>query len=343
LQSKKSKKSLKDEATDKSDKKKIDHDLIRAKAEKAERATLDDYRCVVLGTGNPEICHIIPFSINDKEKSRVEFRKYLAVAATCIYYKKPELAGDPESIPEDVDAGDVDENLTDDDMDVDSNSMGGGLDDDEDMPTPMELWAIHCRKIFSSKIGVSDRSWNEISLNRQLHNWWSEGYFAFKPLGIDGKIIKGLSPNGVTAHYTRVKLQFHWMPRRKDIASTATPLDISENVRPQDFSDLFNKTYGDLETNKLNPVFAQDRQSSVSHCVQTGDIFYVKVEHRYAERMLSTFRIQWAAIKILSLAGGAESLDDVGDSPDYLDENLNWMGDVKRGMTASDLFKTWED
>ncbi|KAK0736724.1 hypothetical protein B0T21DRAFT_393348 [Apiosordaria backusii] len=33
-------------------------------------------------------------------------------------------------------------------------------------------------------------------------------------------------------------------------------------------SDLFNKTYGDLETNDLNPVFAQDRQSSVSHRVQ---------------------------------------------------------------------------
>ena len=102
MQSKKSKSSLKDKANDKSDKKKIDHDLIRAKAEKAERATLDDHRCVVLGTGNPEICHIIPLSVNDKEKSRVEFRKYLAVAATCIYYKKPELAGDPESIPEDV-------------------------------------------------------------------------------------------------------------------------------------------------------------------------------------------------------------------------------------------------
>ncbi|KAK5652361.1 hypothetical protein OQA88_10553 [Cercophora sp. LCS_1] len=67
-----------------------------------------------------------------------------------------------------------------------------------------------------------------------------------------------------------------------------------------------------------------------------------KVEYQYAERMLSAFRIQWAAIKILLLAGGAEPLDDVGDSPDYLDENLNWMGDVKRGMAASDLFKTWE-
>ncbi|KAK4195959.1 hypothetical protein QBC40DRAFT_300712 [Triangularia verruculosa] len=33
--------------------------------------------------------------------------------------------------------------------------------------------------------------------------------------------------------YTRIKLQFYWMPRRKDIASTATPLDISEKARPR--------------------------------------------------------------------------------------------------------------
>jgi len=58
--------------------------------------------------------------------------------------------------------------------------------------------------------------------------------------------------------------------------------------------------------------------------------------------MLSAFRIQWAAIRILSLAGGAEALDDVGDAPDYLDEKLRWMGEVKRGMTTEDLFKTWE-
>jgi len=46
------------------------------------------------------------------------------------------------------------------------------------------------------------------------------------------------------------------MPRRNDMNSIATPLDVSTNTRPQDFSDLYYKTYGDLETNELNPVFA---------------------------------------------------------------------------------------
>ncbi|KAK3323824.1 hypothetical protein B0T19DRAFT_463706 [Cercophora scortea] len=320
------KKSLKDEAREDSNKQKVVDDLITRV--RVDRAILDNHRCIVLGTENPEICHIVPFSVNDDDKSRAQFEKYLVMAATCIYSEKPELAADPESTPEDTDAADMAGNLTDDDITVDSPSTDGGLDDAEIELARLELWATLCRKVSSSKTGVSDRSWNEISLNKQLHDWWSKGYFAFKPLGIDGKIVKGLGPKGDTARYTQVKLQFHWMPRRDDIASTATPL---------------NKTYGDPEANGLNPVLSQDRESSVFHRVQTGDIFYVKVEHRYAERMLAAFRIKWAAINILSMAGGAESLDDVGDYPEYLDENLNWMGDVKRGTTVLDLMKEWDD
>ena len=133
-----------------------------------------------------------------------------------------------------------------------------------------------------------------------------------------------------------LKLQFHWMPRQNDLLR-----GISDDVSPQELSTTVGKTYGDLDlTDSLNPVFALDRRSSISHHVQTGDILYVKVEPRYAERMLAAFRIQWAVIKILAMAGGAESLDDVGDHPDYLDENLNWLGDS--GLTIPELFKEWD-
>jgi hypothetical protein len=42
--------------------------------------------------------------------------------------------------------------------------------------------------------------------------------------------------------------------------------------------------------------------------------------------MLTAFKLQWASIKIYSISGGAEALKDVGDHPDYLDENLEWIG-----------------
>jgi len=305
----------------------------RSRAEKEDRLLLDDNRCVVLGTGNPEVCHIIPYSVNDSEESRVKFNQYIAVGAQSLYYKTPELPRDTIYV-----AGSSD----DDEMDVDIDSTAEELSIDE--PNPADLWALYCRKRFAARVGASDKSWNEISLNSQLHAWWSEGYFAFKPLGIDGTIFDGVNAKGHPGKYTRVKLQFHWMPRRKDIGMKATTtLDASKEARPQDYTDLFNKTYGDPDTDGLNPVFAQDRRISVSHVIETGDIFYVKVESRYAERMLTAFRIQWASIRIFSLAGGAESLDDVGDHPDYLDENFEWMGYAKAGCTISDLMKQWDD
>jgi hypothetical protein len=42
--------------------------------------------------------------------------------------------------------------------------------------------------------------------------------------------------------------------------------------------------------------------------------------------MVTAFELQWASIKIYSIAGGAEALKDVGDHPDYLDEDLEWIG-----------------
>ncbi|KAK0614690.1 hypothetical protein B0T14DRAFT_570594 [Immersiella caudata] len=179
---------------------------------------LDNHRYIVLGTKNPDICHIIPLGVSDTEEFRVAFGKWLGAAAFYVYYEKPELVRDSDK----------------------------SQDDDKNKEW---LWALYCHETLS-EIGVNDRSWNQISLDKQLHNWWSECYFAFKPLGIGGEITQGLDPKGDTADYTRVKLQFHWMPHRKD--SGATPFDISKNARPEDFSDVYEKTYGELETNDLN-------------------------------------------------------------------------------------------
>ncbi|KAK0652832.1 hypothetical protein B0T16DRAFT_455178 [Cercophora newfieldiana] len=319
----------------------LERKATRDDYEKADREKLDNHRCVVLGTGSPDVCHIIPFSLNSSDESRANFEKYLAAAADCLFYRAPECVGDLESTSENMDS--VDENPSDDldnsdDIDVDS--------DEDDLPAQVDLFVNHCRKIFSKKKGVSDKSWNQICLNSQLGLWWAYGYFAFKPLGVDGEFTpemlempsKKAECKGV---YTRIKLQFHWMPRRKDMGEKAPPLTVTKSSRPEEFSSMFDKTYGDLDTDGSNPVFADDRRTSVSHEVETGNIFYVKVENRYANRMLAALRIQWAVIKILSIAGGVESLEDVGDHPDYLDENLDWLG--HRGTTLRELFKKWDD
>lgn len=156
-------------------------------------------------------------------------------------------------------------------------------------------------------------------MDAQLHKWWREGFFAFDPLSIDHDFIF----KDDTKTYTRIKLQFHWMPRRKDPDAKAPPLKISKLSQSREaLSAMLGKTYGDLDPN--NPIFAEDRQVSVCHHLRTGDIFYVKVEHRLADRMLTPFKLQWAVIKIYAVAGGVESLRDVGEHLAFLGPDLEW-------------------
>ncbi|KAK3360467.1 hypothetical protein B0T25DRAFT_578394 [Lasiosphaeria hispida] len=264
-------------------------EVIRDKAEKHERVRLDEYRCIVLRTGNAEVYHIVPFSVNSKEEYRSKMAKYFTRIMGCIFHFAPGY--DEETI------------------DIDN-------DDPE-----------------------ADKAWNEISLNCQLHKWWDKGFLAFEPLGIDHEFLieedtfevddtPGAATRSGTKKkktLTRVKLQFHWMPRRKDIGSEAPPLTTDTTSQGYEaLESMLGKTYGDLDSS--NPVFAHDRQDSICHHLRTGDIFYVKVETRYANHMLTAFKLQWACIKIFSIASGAEALKDVGGHPDYLDENLEWIG-----------------
>jgi hypothetical protein len=298
-------------------------EVTRDNNEKAERARLDNHRCVVLGTGNAEICHIIPFSANSKDEYRVRFRKYFGSALPCMFSDALEQHDDSGD-----DSGD---SSGDDEMDLDSEDLD-----------PLTKFTLQCRDVFASKPGISDRAWNQISLNRQLHKWWSEGFLAFEPLYIDYDFtFKGDTPSvGAPKTFTRIKLQFHWMPRRKDLGSEAPTLEISKKSQNREaLSSILGKTYGDLDP--ANPVFAENRQISICHHLQTGDIFYVNVEYRCADRMLAAFKLQWATIMIYSIAGGAESLKDVGDHPDYLDENLEWLGCPL--PTIADLLLEMED
>ena len=115
------------------------------------------------------------------------------------------------------------------------------------------------------------------------------------------------------------------MPRPKDPRSEDPPLGITKaSQNTEAWSSLLGRAYGDLDP--TNPVFAEDRQLSPCHHLQTGDIFYGNVEEDQAEHMLIAFNLQWEAIKLYAIAEGAESLVGVADHPQYLDSELEWIG-----------------
>ena len=199
----------------------------------AIRKRMDGGKCVVMGTANPEACHIIPWASCKNAENLAAFSKALGLLAQRLF---------PNS----------------------HNSM------------------VTMRHFIESP-GVSDKTWNMISLNPQLHVWWGKAYFAFKCLGI---------LNSDEDNMSLVQIQFYWMPN-------ATTLWKDE----------------ERDEGELRRYLTSDRSSSNAGIlafytsgrpVVSGDTFKVRVESVHAQKMKMAFDIQWALARIAAMAGAAD-------------------------------------
>jgi hypothetical protein len=153
----------------------------------------------------------------------------------------------------------------------------------------------------STEPGVSDRHWNMVSLNPQLHTWWGQARWGFKCLGIT---LEGPAPR---VGHVKLKLQFHWMPRRATDSKVAT-LGLSLT----DFKSAFDGNWGDPTRKPLVCM----TYPGTGRFIETGDIFYVQVPTSDCSKMELAFQIQWAVLRIAAIAGGAEALNYLPDEPE---------------------------
>ncbi|KXX83113.1 Sulfate adenylyltransferase subunit 2 [Madurella mycetomatis] len=179
-------------------------------------------------------------------------------------------------------------------------------------------------KYFASTIGISDKKWNMISLHRQLSKWWGNFYFGLKHLGVTHAV-------GKPAEITTLKLQFHWMPT---YLQHRNPLPRN----PEDFIAAFTHTNGSHST--LGPMIAASMPAS-GRPLQTGDIFYVDIETRDADKMIMAFHIQWVLTQIAAMAGGVEALELLEDEPDYVVGGR--LPGLVRPIDEGLAFKKWLD
>ncbi|KAH6838655.1 hypothetical protein B0I37DRAFT_409188 [Chaetomium sp. MPI-CAGE-AT-0009] len=245
-----------------------------------KRQQLDQNRCVITGTRDPEVCHIIPFAANSTEKSRGLWEN--CVRRLTRLQLVETLAGQTS-------------------------------------------WDLEKRlhSLFSSEIGVSDRHWNTISLAPTLHDWWGKAYFGLKYLGT--RDVDSGDPDQIRA----LRIQFHWMVwREREIGKKpATPLGRTIESIKAAFPEYMERPpyCGNPSSFDGQPIVAITRPATGFN-VETGDVFEVLVPNRHMQKMVMAFNLQWALIKILAMAGGAEALDDTPDHPEFLDESWRFPG-----------------
>ncbi|KAK3988798.1 hypothetical protein QBC44DRAFT_370625 [Cladorrhinum sp. PSN332] len=240
-----------------------------------KRNQLDNYRCIVTQTSNPQVCHIVPFSANATEKARDLWRKCL------ITIVRLQLMG----------------------------------------TTSLE----RLESLFCSKLGVSDRHWNSICLSPKLHDWWERGYFAFRYLGTRDPPLA--DPNSIVC----LRIQFEWMVwRERDIGkkpagSLGRTVAEFQAALPEYAGQTMPPHCGDYHDTHGRPLVAVSRPETGFN-VEDGDVFEVVVPRRHMEKMILSFQVQRALIKILAMVGGAEALDDVDYQPPFLDEDWEFPG-----------------
>ncbi|CAK7246405.1 MAG: hypothetical protein STHCBS139747_008035 [Sporothrix thermara] len=214
----------------------------------------DGNRCIVMGTLNPKVCHIVPLSVNNSAEELSKLQR----------------------------AGDI---LT-------------------------ALFGTHSSLLLEQP-GCSERAWNMLCLNRQLHDWWRRGYFAFRCLGVTPTAVVGDTQGAI------VSLKFHWMPRQVTGAAASGQWkqkapSSGHRQWVQDWNQRPRYGGGGAVVDKDGVVAAA--YATTSRLVQSGHI--IKVPMPSMEDglgMKAMLDIQWACIRIASMSGAAGDLEFLKD------------------------------
>jgi len=259
-------------------------------AEKGKRRRHDGNACKVLNTANPEVCHIIPWLSSKDTAVIATFRLGLWKMMQMLELVTSNDSSNPEA----------------DSLQILAEAKG--------------LTGLFC-----SEPGCSDKAWNMVCLNRQLHDWWGRAQIGFRPLGI---------VDGDNTEEKKVQVQLYWMPTNLRSNRAAVPYEAK--VLPRDV-DKLKERLNEIHTRpqaaaEAGGWYAVCRTalgdpSLPGHPVMTGDIFEWSVKTADAWKMKRAFELQWALIRIAAIAGGA--------GPATLDEDDEDHGSAVEAWVAS--------
>ncbi|KPM46476.1 hypothetical protein AK830_g233 [Neonectria ditissima] len=219
----------------------------RVNHEKTKCRGRDRHFCVIMGTRNPDACHIVPFKWNDTQ------------AAICITRTVRSACG---------------------------LLMGNKWLEDN--------VRLLCNR---AEPGSSDKVWNMLCLNRQLHAWWPKCYFAFKCLGAI-PIPDDNNPYRMTDNVS-VRLQFYWLPHYHGRKNTSMNID-NWRTWVDDVVAFQRNGYSPLGSD----VAAS--KAATNFPIISGHIISVVMNKSDGDRFKAMMDLQWALTVIGAMSGGAD-------------------------------------
>ncbi|KAF5021711.1 hypothetical protein F66182_6238 [Fusarium sp. NRRL 66182] len=251
----------------------------------------DKGACIVMGTADPEVCHIAPHALNENVKNAQKTNFYMKDATEAL--------------------------------------LGGNF-------------ASLYLPLLANKddLGASDRVWNMVCLNHQLHFWWSKGYFAFKCLGVE-PVESGEDEQGDDM---RVDLQFQWMPKLIEWFGQEVQL----SGRGNNFDAFIDQLHNHHDAGHPAAIPTKgnvEAKLSSGEPLESGHVFCVHMKKEEAAKFKDMIDLQWACIQLFAMCGaaGLDLLPDDDKDPDvgrverteqWIQEQAEWSKNLGPFDTA---------
>ncbi|EXK28441.1 hypothetical protein FOMG_15419 [Fusarium oxysporum f. sp. melonis 26406] len=152
--------------------------------------------------------------------------------------------------------------------------------------------------------GASDKVWNMLCLSPQLHDWWGRGYFAFKLMSSETK-----------GDEAAVVLQFHWMPKTTFKYNSRANIDVH-------WAAIESALRAHHNADRTTSLFPRDLPGVVQAFLRsgerlaTGHLFLVKMATGELDGFEAMITLQWVAIQMLAICGGAGDPELLGQDDD---------------------------
>ncbi|KAM7208563.1 hypothetical protein V8F20_001244 [Naviculisporaceae sp. PSN 640] len=253
-------------------------DATRNRPQKRKRADYDQQACIFTKTLFAPICHIVPFSANEKEEGRKTLRDLLygMIPFFDSDSSDPTTARDMEfwsTLASDTGISDRRWNMI------------------SAMATLHDWWG---RAIFALKcLGLA-----EVPLPDDHDD----------PENVETAQEGGKAGADEEEEMVELKLQWHWMPQRARI-------ECDKRFDADSFAGMFKKFHGEVPS--ATEGSCSVARPLGGRRIKTGDIFYVSVPKKHWMKMKIAFDFQWAMIRLTAMAGGADVINN-HPFPDHL-------------------------